>query len=255
MKVCTKCGIEKTADEFYKQGSGRQSHCKICDRARCKKWRDVNPERHLASVRNWQEANREKYKDNQRAWTAANAERIASKRRENYAAAIEEKREVARQWRADNPDKIREYGRSKRTKPAHKEKKRAWAAANPDKVRAGIRAWRAANRETVYAQITHRRAAKLAAIPQWEREAIARETAWRKQNPGMSLDHIVPISPPLAATLGGRPLNAEARKRFVGPLIPLVYGFHTEANWQPLTRAENSRKGNREWPHAPWHEN
>jgi hypothetical protein len=29
-KICGKCGKEKPLNEFYRRGSGRQSHCKIC---------------------------------------------------------------------------------------------------------------------------------------------------------------------------------------------------------------------------------
>lgn len=47
--------------------------------------------------------------------------------------------------------------------------------------------------------------------------------------------------------------EAHKKGRFIGPLIPLVYGFHTPANWQSLSKSANSIKGNRDWPCAPWH--
>src|ERR1700737_3879626 len=78
------------------------------------------------------------------------------------------------------------------------------------------------------------------------------EPPWGKENPGMTLDHIVPITPPMAFTLGGKPANWRSRSSFVGPLIPIVYGFQQKANWAPLPFHENARKGNRDWPDSPW---
>ena len=127
-----------------------------------------------------------------------------------------------------------------------------WRDANPEKTAESYRKWQQANPDKVRAASSHRRAATRRAIPQWETDAKARELQWRKDHPGMTLDHIVPITPPMAITLGGRPPNWWSRKKFVGPLLPLVYGFHTEANWAPLPFHENARKGNRDWPDSPW---
>jgi hypothetical protein len=49
MKTCTRCGFVGENDKFYKQKTnskdGYQSHCKVCDNARVKKWELNNPEK------------------------------------------------------------------------------------------------------------------------------------------------------------------------------------------------------------------
>lgn len=49
MKICTRCGIEKTKESFYKQKlnskDGYQSHCKTCDNARKSEWKAKNPDK------------------------------------------------------------------------------------------------------------------------------------------------------------------------------------------------------------------
>lgn len=51
MKVCTKCGVEKPIDEFHRRArakDGRQTRCKLCQRADTYAWRDQNPDRYRA---------------------------------------------------------------------------------------------------------------------------------------------------------------------------------------------------------------
>lgn len=120
---------------------------------------------------------------------------------------------------------------------AERSRRRKWGKDNPEKSRA-------------YNSL--KRAALRRAVPRWGIDVVKIESEWRKANPGFSLDHIVPITPPLSVALGARPLHGREKTSFVGPLIPLVYGFHTPANWQPLTLAENASKSNRIWPCAPW---
>jgi hypothetical protein len=38
MKTCTKCGIDKELEEFYKRGAKRQSRCKVCQGAERSKY-------------------------------------------------------------------------------------------------------------------------------------------------------------------------------------------------------------------------
>ena len=134
------------------------------------------------------------------------------------------------------------------------ERKKSYRARNLEKVREGHRKYKKENPERGCAQTTARNARKRNAIPPWETNVIAAETQWRKDYPGMTLDHIVPITPPVSASLGGRPIH-RSNRTFVGPLIPIVYGLHTRANWQPLENLENARKNNRDWPDAPWSDN
>lgn len=49
-KICSKCGVEKPLDGFYRCKSGKQAgyvlpECRACRLARFKAWRDANPEK------------------------------------------------------------------------------------------------------------------------------------------------------------------------------------------------------------------
>jgi hypothetical protein len=238
MTVCTKCLVDKADSEFYARSSrpkGITSRCKLC----------CNAAMHVT----WSK-NKEKYAETGKRWRAANPDL-----RKQHGIENKEKRKLSRAaHEARNPGaqaaKSRRFRENNPDSRAATSKK--WKLANPDKLRAIYRAWQQANPDRVRASSSNRRAAHKLAIPAWEQDAKARELQWRKQNPGMTLDHIVPITPPLAITLGAKPANWQQRRKFVGPLIPLVYGFHTEANWAPLAFHENARKGNRDWPDSPW---
>lgn len=102
-KTCTKCGVEKSLEEFYKQKTGkygRTAQCKACFReyqlanrdkisAQQKAWREVNPDYSKARYqsnkdkisarnKNWREANRDKFAECNKAY-----------RKKRYAEDIE----------------------------------------------------------------------------------------------------------------------------------------------------------------------
>lgn len=43
--ICSKCSVEKSEEEFYKKGSGRQSYCKQCAKDVRNIWNKENPEK------------------------------------------------------------------------------------------------------------------------------------------------------------------------------------------------------------------
>jgi len=48
LKTCTKCGAEKALSEFNnssKNKKGVRANCKICDKLRCKVWKEKNPDK------------------------------------------------------------------------------------------------------------------------------------------------------------------------------------------------------------------
>lgn len=66
MKKCTKCGIEKSLDEFNKDKNkkfGVSSNCKICVKKRVVEWRESNKERYREYRREYSNLNREKIND------------------------------------------------------------------------------------------------------------------------------------------------------------------------------------------------
>ncbi len=242
MTVCTKCLADKADSEFYRRAGrpkGITSQCKFCCNASsraqwgksagkyaetAKKWREANPEKISAARERSGPENKEKRRLSRAAHEIRNPGAQAAK---------------ARRFRENNPR-------------ANAIASKRWRIANPEANAASLKKWQKKNPDKVRAASSSKRAAARRAIPRWETDAKSRELQWRKKNPGMTLDHIVPISPPMAVTLGAKPANWQRRKSFVGPLIPLVYGFHTEANWAPLLFHENARKGNRDWPDSPW---
>lgn len=85
-KVCTKCQVEKPAQDFYKDSrrkSGLYSHCKECFTAHCRSAHD--PAKTQKRARRWIEerGGREITKARVEAWREANPDRWAELNREN----------------------------------------------------------------------------------------------------------------------------------------------------------------------------
>ena len=62
MRVCPRCGEERPLEEFAKdatKSSGFKSHCKVCDRAKSKRYYAENRERKLAYMADRNAARRE----------------------------------------------------------------------------------------------------------------------------------------------------------------------------------------------------
>lgn len=120
MKVCPKCGEEKSLDAFCRHRGtkdGLSCWCRSCQgavaaanyRANAEKkkaasaaWRAANRERHRAYSRQWGEANQERVIDRSRAWALANPERAAAnkaKYRERHPERDQSNRRAAAQRR------------------------------------------------------------------------------------------------------------------------------------------------------------
>jgi hypothetical protein len=241
MTVCTKCLIDKADSEFgvdRTKKNGLRAHCKVCRSVEKKLYREANKEKISESAKAYHQANKEKRSAAGRIQRARRKDEIQI-RHKNYREANREKiLSYNLDYRQRNKDKISESGK-------------VYYETNKEKCAIANRRCQLARPEIGRAASSSRRARKLRAIPSWEIDIRRTEVAWREANPGVELDHVVPLTPPVAVTLGGRPISRNNRT-FIGPLIPLVYGFHTPANWQPLGMTENRRKGNRDWPNSPW---
>lgn len=78
LKVCTKCGIGKTPDNFQRAKKEKYQlaqKCKLCRKEDNKKYYIDNPGRVTEQVRSWRENNLEKYHQNRKAWRSKNRER------------------------------------------------------------------------------------------------------------------------------------------------------------------------------------
>lgn len=73
-KVCSKCGVEKPLNEYYKRvnkypakrkrtSDGHAGFCKSCYVNKAKKWSADNPEKRKEIAKNWENNNKEKVKE------------------------------------------------------------------------------------------------------------------------------------------------------------------------------------------------
>jgi len=109
MKICSKCHVEKSLDDFYnhkKSFDGKKSACKTCVDIDNKKkylenkesydaWRReyrlINKDKVNLGIKKWSENNVERKKRNEKNWRDNNVERTAIKHRNWYAKNREKK--------------------------------------------------------------------------------------------------------------------------------------------------------------------
>ena len=92
-KVCTKCGVEKSLEMFYKDKAkkdGLQGKCKECVKA----YKQANAEKISERARDYYQANHEVILKQTKAYRQANAEKTSEHKKEYYQ---------------DNREKIAEY--------------------------------------------------------------------------------------------------------------------------------------------------
>lgn len=125
MKRCSKCKIEKTADEFYKAARARDGlkhQCKVCHLAGCADWAKRNTEKvraihlrshnkhkaaRLAVARDWKKRNWDRTYAVHRKWVARNPERFNELCRPHRL-----------NWKRNNPEAVLEQGHRRRTRLA-----------------------------------------------------------------------------------------------------------------------------------------
>jgi len=90
MKTCTKCGQEKTLQEFYKDSckvEGVRNDCKVCVLQKAKEYREKHPHKNL------------QYRND-------NAKKISQYRKQRYAKQKLESNEYSKKYAKENPHKI-----------------------------------------------------------------------------------------------------------------------------------------------------
>jgi len=68
-KVCTKCGVEKSLDDFHKHPRGKYGKspsCKICNNKKSRAWHAKNKEKATQYNRDWREKNKERFRETSR---------------------------------------------------------------------------------------------------------------------------------------------------------------------------------------------
>lgn len=140
-KICTKCGVEKSADEFYREPtlkSGLHSHCKECSRNKSKNYRINNPERVRTTQQKWYEDNSDKVKAYSRQYYDKNAEKARAYSRQWRLDNSARHKENLASWRAENKDRITAYNSNyhKATKDHRRPLKAQWARDNAERLNA-----------------------------------------------------------------------------------------------------------------------
>lgn len=97
-KVCTKCGVEKSIDNFYfRKDSGKyRNECKECLCSDRRKYRKENKEKISIAAKKSREQNKEKIKKQRRLYRENNKEVIALRKKEYRKNNIEEIRKRKR---------------------------------------------------------------------------------------------------------------------------------------------------------------
>ena len=111
MKTCTKCGVEKSLDDFHNSKSsstGKVSQCKECVCERSRKWNAENKERKSETGRKWREKNLEKDRASSAQWRKDNPERFKEGKRKAYEKNKEHYIKKNMEWVEANPLKVRE---------------------------------------------------------------------------------------------------------------------------------------------------
>lgn len=180
-------------------------------------------------------------------------------RANNPELAKEQTRRNLKQWRKNNLEHSREYDRNHYwlNREAHREQKARRYTNNKAEIIAKVTRWQSENYDKVRVVKARRYAAKLRAAPAWASPndaapfyAIARGLS-ACTGEDYHVDHIVPLKSVRLQSLCG---NLMHPRQFIGPLLPVVQGFHCAANFQILHGVENASKGNKKWPDMPYYE-
>ena len=114
-KVCKTCGEAKWLEAFSRNGkSGHHPHCKICRAAAAKAARDENPEAARKAERSRYEANKASKAASIRRYYEANREQILERNAQRYVKLADRIKVRAKQYRAANPAKVREWNGTRR---------------------------------------------------------------------------------------------------------------------------------------------
>lgn len=169
MKCCSKCGVFKPLDLFYKDSNpknktGRQSRCKECA---------------IASSASYWRDHKEQKREHDRAY------------RKRYP---EKQRELDRRKRTAKPELYKALGaaKSKRWRDRHPG---AGLKGNAER----LRRWRMRHPELERAWQLGRKAEHLA--PEWGRKDLIQIVYRKAKEYGMEVDHIVPLKHPLVCGL------------------------------------------------------
>lgn len=165
-KVCTVCGLDKAATEYYTTPAcknGIIARCKACVGSEQAAWRAANPEVVKARKRAWYLKARERPEYQARIKARADANKA-------------QKREYDRAYRARNPEQQAEWSRD-------------WVIRNPDKRKAISRNYKSKRRTL------EREGVSTVALTDWTAAAV-KVCYWcgARCPKGFHVDHYVPLA-------------------------------------------------------------
>jgi hypothetical protein len=111
-KVCSKCGIEKTVEEFgnrSKSKDGKSGQCKVCHNLRSAEYQKKNYKECLERQKKWRNKNPDWGNSRTKKWISENPEK---------------RKESVKKWREKNPEKRKKYRDSYKTRKHQQRKER-----------------------------------------------------------------------------------------------------------------------------------
>jgi len=123
MKVCNKCLIEKSIDDFYfrdKKRGYRQNVCKACTIEERKKYGEENREKILERAKKYREENREKILERTKKYREENPDKIKETLKKYYENNSDKNKETLKKYRKNNPDKIKKTRKKNKQIPKTK---------------------------------------------------------------------------------------------------------------------------------------
>lgn len=107
IRLCAKCGVSKTADEFYRAAEKLSSRCKMCISEKAASYYERNKEQIKERVSIYRKENPEKTKELVNRWHKENPDRASKNNRLWYARNAEAVKERSAVWQRENPEKVR----------------------------------------------------------------------------------------------------------------------------------------------------
>lgn len=205
-KTCSKCGLVKPLDQFYKKSKSKDGHaskCVDCTKLDKKAYYAKNAEKIRAQTKAYYLEHSEERIAYQKSYARENVELLKEKRSSRYWNNREADLAQQRLYRQRNAEKLSrkwaEYRKSNSQKRA--QYCADWRRANPEKQAAAKRAWKQANPELNRAHEALRRA-RLRSVPAIEftveqlaqRWAYYGDKCWICREEATATDHVKPIA-------------------------------------------------------------
>lgn len=160
-KVCTKCELEKSLNDFYKRKKGFYSYCKSCHYELSKQYnrnQDIKKKRERELIRyhknkheykertkKYYEKNSQKLIDYQKKYREENPEKLKDSHRKYREKNIEKEKLRAKMYREQNAEKLKEYRQNNLEK--RRERAKIWREKNHEKVKDAQRIYNHKNAE------------------------------------------------------------------------------------------------------------